>query len=108
MSLALIAAIARSTNLTFCSEIRGHLPANCAFSSVVGDGGHVVMTSPATPPTPRGAPACCRVAPTEWLWPCQPIPLDTPCRLRTRSPEVVAARSDARRPCDGCEARAAP
>src|SRR2546423_9154541 len=53
MSLALIAAIARSTHLTFCSEIRGHLPANCAFSSVAGDGGYVVMTSPATSPTPR-------------------------------------------------------
>src|SRR5436190_17611106 len=43
--------LARTTP-TFCLEIRGHLPANCAFSSVVGDGGYVVMTSPATSPTP--------------------------------------------------------
>src|SRR5947199_2244412 len=43
--------MARTTS-TFCLEIRGHLPANCAFSSVVGDGGYVVMTSPATSPTP--------------------------------------------------------
>src|SRR5204862_6151078 len=48
-SSAAYAAIARRKTLTFCSEIRGHLPANCAFSSVVGDGGYVVMTSPATP-----------------------------------------------------------
>src|SRR5204863_2942798 len=32
-SSAAYAAIARRKTLTFCSEIRGHLPANCAFSS---------------------------------------------------------------------------
>src|SRR5207244_11465076 len=42
----------RRTSSTFCSEIRVHLPANCAFSSVVGDGGYVVMISPPTSPTP--------------------------------------------------------
>jgi hypothetical protein len=48
----LAAALPYCSASTFCSEIRRHLPANCAFSSVVGDGGCVVMTSPATPPTP--------------------------------------------------------